>query len=168
MKMKKSLISIFCFLFLTISCSSVPYKIIKPKKGNDVIEAKGFSIMWNVSDYKFPDAKKGYLIITNPTTGKKFKISYRDFLIMKKAYKNWRIVEETNPVITNIEEKKDKIHVTFNYMNKNKSILSGEFIVDMKYIKNKQDEKIKIYLTAGLVGSGVMNVIMILLLFVLL
>lgn len=157
MKMKHKIIALLLsVLIFCLSCSSVPYKVVKKEKSDESIKKYGFAIQWDTT-YVNPSKKKGFLVVTNPETKKSFKISYDDFFVMKKAYSNWRVVEKTDPVITGIQEKDGKIYVTFNYIeNTNKSILAGVFIVDLKYIKNEKEEKNKIYLYC----SGALNVIL--------
>lgn len=153
--MKKILAILISGLFLSISCSSLPCK--KDKNENQKIK-ESFAVVWNTK-YIPPTDKDGHLVITNPETGKSFKISYKDFFIMKKAYKNWRLVEKSSPVITSIQQNGEKIYVIFNYLDGDGlSVLSGRFIVDLKYIKKQSDEKTKTYLKAGLISSGVLNI----------
>lgn len=129
-----------------------------------------FAVQWDTK-YESPTDKEGNLIITNVETGSKFKMTYKDFFILKKAYKNWRTVEVCDPVITDVIERQKKdadgkktkekeVVVIFNYFDENnKSILSGQFIVDPNYLTvetNKDKEAIK---TGALVGTTVYSIL---------
>lgn len=132
-----------CFLF--ISCASIPKMTPEEKqiqKEYEDAEEPTFNIKWDTTYIDPSEGLDGYLEIKNPKTGTIVRITYKDFFIMKRAYKNWRSIENGTPVITNVEESGQYIVVTFNYFdNESKSILSGQFIVNTKYIKDKKDQQ---------------------------
>ena len=81
------------------------------------------------------DDDKKFLIITNPESGNNFQISFRDFKIMSAAYKNWRVAESKDPIITRIEQKEGYLHITFNYLDgEGGSVLSGVIMINEDYI----------------------------------
>jgi hypothetical protein len=115
---------------------------------------KPFEIKWNVK-YDVPNVK-GDLTIKNDVTGKEFKITAKDFLIREKAYKNWRVLEVKTPIITDLEQEDDDIIVTFNYFDDDtKSILSGKFIVSVKYIAEQVNKQKETILIGGWIGTAV-------------
>jgi len=153
-------------MFLFVSCSTIT-NIQRPTVVTQT-KQKGVSIKWNTT-YEAPTTESGELIIKNPKTGKEFKMSYADFFIMKKAYTNWRTVESTDPVITNVEQNGEEVIVSFNYMDeKSKSILSGQFIVDLQYIVDGANSK-KVVLwqavSAGFGSYGIIATIVLLIIF---
>ena len=151
---------IFVLISLLIGCSTFKnianvYSTKKPKVIEVNNDKVNFEINWEVK-YEAPTNKKGVLIITNPKTKKSFKMSYKDFFIMKKGYKNWRVVEKGEPKITDVQEKKGVVYVKFNYFNEeSKSILAGIFVVDTRYIKNiKEQKQIELLKNTTLVTGG--------------
>ncbi len=159
----------FCYIFILaviivfIGCVTLDEWLYSDdnESEEDILNSSktGFSIKWKV-DYKYPTPKDGYLIIKNPNTGREFKIDYKDFFVWKKSYENWRVVEKSDPMITDIEKKGNLLLVTFNYFDEeSQSILSGQFIADRKYITNKSDQK-KIRFWEGFsIGTGVYGVL---------
>ena len=145
--MRKAIVII---LALFLNCSTLNNFLDVSPRNNDA-ENRGDGIAFNITwdtEYKYPTDKKGYLLISNAKTGKQFKITYKDFFVWKKGYKNWRTVEKGKPIITDIEEEDNILKVTFNYISEDskQSILSGKFLVDTKYIKNQSDlKKLRIY-----------------------
>jgi len=156
--MKKMVKYVFIIIFLLSSiCVYGEKKIESPKP---------FAIEWNVK-YDVPDVK-GNLIIKNEISGKEFKISAKDFLIREKAYKNWRALELKTPIITDIDQEKDDIIVTFNYFDDDtKSILSGKFIVSIEYIREQSQDKKETYLIGGLTATTVYSILVTILLILL-
>jgi len=126
--------------FLLICFSLISCSTFEKKEKVYNVNTNDFAIKWDV-EYIHPTDKEGYLIVINPETKKQFKISYKDFFVMDKAYKNWRIVEKANPMITSIVEKNEILIITFNYFDEDsKSILSGKFIVNTKYLTTDKKE----------------------------
>lgn len=120
---------------------------------------------------KFKDEdSKQTLIITNPKTGTKWSMTYRDFKIFTIGYKNWRSVESIKPVITEIKEDGEWISFTFNYykeLNDNSqkfkaSILSGVVSINKKYVRTTKDVSHKYWAY----GLGTYSVVITVILFI--
>jgi len=160
----------FPIMFI-LHCSSlgvkdfIPFGFNEPKivqKSSNVKfdnAKEAFDIKWNVL-FKYPTQKKGFLVITDKQTKKSYTITYQEFFVLKKSYKNWRVVEKQVPVITKIKEDDGFLFITFNYLDENKSILSGQFIINTAYIKDRNDtRKLNAYrgVTFGLGTYSVMT-----------
>ena len=114
-----------CFLF--ISCASIPKMTPEEKqiqKEYEDAEEPTFNIKWDTTYIDPSEGLDGYLEIKNPKTGTIVRITYKDFFIMKRAYKNWRSIENGTPVITNVEESGQYVVVTFNYFDNESKIWS--------------------------------------------
>lgn len=109
------------------------------------------------------------LEIKDKKTGKKWSITYKQFMILDRSFENWQIVSKNKPVITKVEEKNNKVTITFNYNNTDdKSILSGQIIID----KDKasiifDDDKWKDYYIIGSTTYSVLLTILFAIMFAL-
>lgn len=152
--MKRVISLLLAFVFL-VGCVSVP-KQIDPKKAKYV----KISIKWD-SEYKPQSTNTGTLQVINLKTGEKFQIKFKDFRIMQRAYKNWRSVEDSTPVISEIRQEKGKLFLTFNYLDEKKnSILAGEMIIDTSLIRNSKDKQLINILIGLSVGLGTWGIVM--------
>lgn len=107
---------------------------------------------------------KRFLIVTNPESGDTWNISYKQFKIMSAAYKNWRVVENKDPIITKIEDDDEYINITFNYLSdNNKSVLSGVVSINKDFIHSEEDYKKYFYGALAATGTYVVIALIILL-----
>ena len=135
----------------------IDIKLKNPKEGDYIVS------------FKDEDAKQ-MLVITNPKTGSKWSMSYRDFKILSIGYKNWRSVESIKPVITQIKEDGEWISFTFNYYKEltdnnqsfKASILSGVVSINKKYVRTTKDVNSKYWAY----GLGAYSVVITVILFI--
>lgn len=123
-------------------------------------------------NFKDEDSKQ-MLVITNPKTGSKWSMSWRDFKILTIGYKNWRSVENIKPEITTIKEEGEWISFTFNYYKEitsdgqtmRASILSGVVSIHKKYVRTSKDENSKYWIWGlGTYGAIITTILFIVIL----
>lgn len=141
--MKNKLLLLLLAIIIYIPCFSA-----------DKISKEDIAITFTKDVADIPDVK-GYLVIKNTKTNKTWKMTYKDFLILNKGYKNWRAVSENNPEIVSINEDEDYVNIIFTYYDeKSKSILSGKVIVGKRYLVKNNSTKENILIGTN-VGTAV-------------
>jgi len=117
------------------------------------------------------------LIIYNKRTKNQWTLSSQEFNILYEAYSNWRVVEQKDPIISDITEDDNYVYIHFGYYkdnpkssfsffrsNKN-SVLAGKILIHKKYLIDKetaQNTKYK-YL---FFGSGIYSTLVTILLII--
>jgi len=112
------------------------------------------------------------ILVINKKTGKKWEFPHSEFKLIINAWENWQLVSNIDPEITKVEQDRKYFYVTFNYYKvgddgrTKTSILSGEVIIEKKYIeKQSLKERILLGTTLGFSAYSVLVTILLVILF---
>jgi len=149
--MKKFLATLAISIFI-VGCSTVSNikkRIIPPKEDKKTeVKTKDFDIKVELDPNVDPGEHdpEAVMIIKNKKTGKTWTFTHKEFKLVIRSWKNWRIVSKVDPTITKIEQDKKYLYITFNYYivtnngRTKTSILSGVVIIKKDYVQDKTKE----------------------------